>query len=189
MKRLLFLLLFIFSINVVFAFGQKNQILPDKLWQEVDDSALQQRLPERLVIPNVYRTFTLDKTALKGLLRQAPMEFTEAAKGNSPIITLPMPDGKLARFLLQESPIFEPALAAKFPEIKTYRGQGIDDPTATARFDFTPTGFHSMILSSSGTIYVDPYAVGDTRNYISYLKTDVERTGEFSCNVKKLFNK
>ncbi len=184
MKRLVFLLFFIFSISAVFAFGQKNQTLPDKLWQEVDDSALQQRLPERLVIPNAYRTFTLDKTALQGLLRKAPMEFTDAARGNLPVITVPMPDGKLARFLLEESPIFEPALAAKFPEIKTYRGQGIDDPTATARFDFMPTGFHSMIISSSGTIYVDPYAVGDTRNYISYLKTDVERTGEFSCSVK-----
>ena len=184
MKRLAFLLFFIFSISVVFASGQKNQALSDNLWQEVDDSALQQRLPERLVIPNAYRTFTLDKTALQVLLRKAPMEFTEATRGNLPIITLPMPDGRLARFLLEESPIFEPALAAKFPDIKTYRGQGIDDPTATARIDFTPTGFHSMIISSSGTIYVDPYAVGDTGNYISYLKTDVERTGEFSCNVK-----
>ncbi len=184
MKRLVFLLLSIFSISVVFAFGQKNQTLPDKLWQEVDDSALQQRLPERLVIPNAYRTFTLDKTALQNLLRRAPMEFTVAAGNNSVVITVPMPDGKPARFQIAESPILEPGLAAKHPEIKTYRGQGIDDPTATARFDFTPNGFHSMIISSSGTIYVDPYAVGDTRNYISYLKTDVERTGEFSCNVR-----
>ncbi|MBA3694205.1 MAG: hypothetical protein H0W77_12340, partial [Acidobacteria bacterium] len=113
MKRFVFLILFIFSINVVFAFGQKNQALPDKLWQEVDDSALQQRLPERLVIPNAYHTFTLDKTAFQNLLREAPMEFTEAARGNSPIITLPMPDGKLARFQIAESPILEPGLAAK----------------------------------------------------------------------------
>ncbi|MDQ3714180.1 MAG: M12 family metallo-peptidase, partial [Acidobacteriota bacterium] len=184
MKRLVFLLLFIFSINVVVAFGQKNQALPDKLWREVDDLVLQQRLPQRVVIPNAYRTFMLDKTALQGLLRKVPMEFTEVARGNSSIITLPMPNGKLARFSVEESPILEPQLAAKFPEIKTYRGRGIDDPAATARFDLTPAGFHSMIISNAGTIYIDPYAVGDTRNYISYLKTDVERTGEFSCDVK-----
>jgi len=185
MKRILFLLLFIFTLNVLFASAQKIQTLPDKVWQEViNDSDLQRRLPDRPFIPNAYRTYTLDKNALQSLLRKAPMEFTDASKGASPVITIPMPDGKLARFLLEESPIFEPALAAKFPEIKTYRGQGIDDPTATARFDFTPTGFHSMILSDSGTVYVDPYAIGDTRNYISYFKTDVEKTGEFTCNFK-----
>jgi len=157
MKRLVFLLLFIFSISVVFALGQKNQALPDKLWQEVDDSALQQRLPERLVIPNTYRTFTLDKTAIQSLLRKAPMEFTDAARNNSPlIITVPMPDGKLARFQIEESPIFEPGLAAKHPESKTYRGQGIDDPTAIARFDFMPTGFHSISHSAAGTRLLEP---------------------------------
>ncbi len=94
MKRLILLLLFIFSISVVFAFGQINQALPDKLWQEVDDSALQQGLAERLVIPTAYRTFTLNKTALQNLLQKAPMEFTAAAGNNSVIITVPMPDGK-----------------------------------------------------------------------------------------------
>ncbi len=185
MKRLVFLLLFIFSISAVFTFGQNNQASPDKFWQEVDDSALQQRLPERVVIPNSYRTFTLNKVALQNSLRAAPMEFTAAAAANdSTIITIPMPDGKLARFRIAESPIFEPGLAAKHPDIKTFRGQGIDDPTATARFDFTPTGFHSIIFSAAGTVLLDPYAKNDTRNYISYFKNDVEKEGEFVCNFK-----
>jgi hypothetical protein len=185
MRRLVFLLLFIFSISVSFANGQKNQTTPAKLWQEVDDSALQQRLPERIIIPNSYRTFALDKTAMQNVLRQAPMEFSDAARNNSSVVvTIPMPDGKLARFSIEESPIFAPELAAKHPEIKTYRGQGIDDPTAIARFDLMPSGFHSIILSASGTILLDPYAKNDTRNYISYFKSDAEKTGEFVCNFK-----
>lgn len=180
MKRLGFLLLFIFSISVSFTVGQKTQTSSGKLWQEVDDSALQQRLPERLIIPNAYRTFSVDKNALQNVLRQAPMEFSDAAKNNSSIITIPMPDGKLSRFLVEESPIVDAALAAKHPEFKTYRGQGIDDPTAVARFDLMPTGFHSIIFTAAGTVMLDPYAKNDTRNYISYFKSDVEKEGQFS---------
>ena len=184
MKRLGFLLLFILSVGVCFSFGQN--IAPEKLWQEFDDSALQQRLPERVIIPNAYRAFKLDKAALQNLLRQAPLEFTDAARGVSPvIITVPMPDGTLSRFRVIESPIFEPGLAAKHPEIKTYSGQGIDDPTATARFDLMPTGFHSIIYSTSGTILLDPYAKNNTTDYISYFKSDVTKEGAFVCDFKE----
>ncbi len=186
MKRLGFLLLFIFSISVVFSFGQKNSIASDKLWQEFDDTALQQRLLDRVIIPNAYRAFKLDKTALQNALRQAPLEFTDAARGVSPvIITIPMPDGTLSRFRVVESPIFEPGLAAQHPEFKTYSGQGIDDPTATARFDLMPTGFHSIIYSTSGTILLDPYAKNNTTDYISYFKNDVTKEDEFVCDFKE----
>ncbi len=185
MKRCVLLLLLISVIGAVSVAAQKNRSSSDSLWQEIDDSALQQRLPERLVIPNVYRTFALDKTALQNVLRSAPMEFTAAAAANNPtVITVPMPDGTFARFQIAESPIFEPGLAARHPEIKTYRGQGIDDPTMTARFDLTPSGFHSQIFSAAGTILLDPYTKNDSRNYISYFKNDVEKEGEFVCNFK-----
>ena len=58
-------------------------------------------------------------------------------------------------------------LAAKFPAIKTYAGQGIDDPTATLRFDVTPQGFHGAVISERGTYYIDPYTPNDLQNYIS----------------------
>lgn len=125
----------------------------------------------------------INKDALTQLLRQAPMEFSEAAKKSKIVITIPMPDGTFGRFSIEESPIMEPTLAAQFPEIKTYQGQGIDDPTATTRFDWTPTGFHAIVLSASGTVYVDPYPKSDI-DYISYYKRDFHREGEvFHCLV------
>lgn len=184
MKRLIFFSLLVFCFNVLFVFGQEKRVSPDKLWQETDVSQMSQKSLNRPINSNKYRNFTLDKKALQNLLDKAPVEFKNAPADNSLVMTLPMPDGTFARFLIEEAPIFEPALAAKHPEIKTYRGKGIDDPTATARFDFTPQGFHSMILSTDGTILIDPSAVGDTDNYLSYSKSDVDEKSGFVCNVK-----
>jgi hypothetical protein len=68
-----------------------------------------------------------------------------------------------------------PGLARQLPSMKTYSGQGIDDPTATVRFDWSPTGFHAIVLSTGETVYIDPYRKGDTRTYISYYKKDLKR--------------
>lgn len=90
---------------------------------------------QRLIVPKAYRTVQLNKVALTQVLNQAPMEFSEKAKNTQVVMTLPMPDGSFARFSIKESPIMEPGLAAQVPEIKTYLRQGIDDRTATTRFD------------------------------------------------------
>lgn len=182
MKRTTSLLFFIFTCGVFFAAGQETAA--DKFWRAADDAALQRALPERVIVPKAYKAFALDQTALRQTLRAAPLEFTEAARNNSAEITIPMPDGSTARFSIEESPVFEAGLAAKYPSIKTFRGRGIDDPTATARFDLMPNGFHAIVFTGKGTILVDPYAVGDTSHYISYFKTDAERSGEFVCEVK-----
>ncbi len=149
----------------------------DGLWSTIAESTISDQ-GERRIVPQIYRTVALNLEALKQLLKQTPMEFTEAARNSEVIISLPMPDGTFSRFRVEESPIMEVGLAAKFPELKTYRAQGIDDPTATMRFDLTPAGFHAMVLSTHDTIYVDPYSTADTRNYISYYKQNLKREGE-----------
>jgi hypothetical protein len=95
-------------------------------------------------------------------------------------LSLPLPDETFQQFRIEESPIMEPALAARFPEIKTYKGQGIDDPTAITRFDVTPAGFHGMVLSSEGTVLIEPLAEGDITNYIAYFQKDVA-VNSFEC--------
>ena len=138
---------------------QDGKASPDGLWQDVAENSLQtgsSDQTQREVVLKAYRTVRLQKSALMNLLAHAPLEFTAAAKTNPVELTLPLPDGKFGRFRIVESPMLEPDFAAQFPEIKTYSGQGIDDPTATTRFDLTIRGLHAIILSSEGTIFVAP---------------------------------
>ena len=167
-------------------FGQAVRQPDAKMWQSVKERSLD-RTAKRLIVPMAYRTVRLDKAALAQALAGAPMEFTREATENPAIIYLPMPDGTMARFRFEESPIMEPGLAAKFPGFKTYRAQGIDDPTATSRFDWLPTGFHAIILAPSGTVLIDPYAEGNTTDYITYWKRDAANTTQgFECDFVDL---
>lgn len=142
------------------------------IWRDLDALALRDNDLGRRIVPRKYRLLAADMAALDALLAQAPLENSLTAQQAPLVLSLPLPDGSMGRFTLEESPIMAPALAAKFPEIKTYRGFGLDDPNASARFDRTPTGFHGLILSARGTIYIDPHLVGDDSIYVSYYKKD-----------------
>ncbi len=143
----------------------------DGVWQD----ALQKSLnptAQREIVPQKYRTLRLSWSALQTALAAAPLETSISAKSSPVVLTLPLPEGNYARFSVVESPIMAPELAAKYPEIKTYLGQSLDDATASVRFDTTPAGFHAMILSPYGRIFIDPYRRGDTDHYISYRDSD-----------------
>jgi hypothetical protein len=154
------------------------------LWRDVDPSLLAHLALKREIVPQRYRTVAVDSGALLTLLSAAPLENGVPLSQSSAVLTLPMPDGSSQRFRIENSPIMAPALAAKHSGIKTYRGQGVDDPTATARFGWTTAGFHAIVLSGTGTTYIDRYAKGDLLHYISYYKRDYKSDKRFSCLFK-----
>ncbi|MFM9903912.1 MAG: reprolysin-like metallopeptidase [Pyrinomonadaceae bacterium] len=153
----------------------------DGIWNRVDAAGLRKNLVEQVQTPDRFAAFELDKDRLQQLLSKAPEEFSG---GTGIILSLPMPDGKFERFSIEHSLVVEPGLLKKFPELgATYRGQGIDDPTATVRFDLLPSGFHAYILSSTGTVVLDPYTADRPDVYMSYFKSDARKPGDFTCEV------
>jgi hypothetical protein len=133
---------------------------------------------DKVVNPRQFAHFAIKGAAVKAALAKAPREFTAKAATSAVVITLPKPDGTFARFKVVDAPIMDPALAAQFPGIKTYRGQGVDDKSASVRLDYTPLGFHAQVLTNDGqgTWYVDPYQTNVPAkggNYASYYRTDL----------------
>ena len=170
-------------LALIAAFCATARAQSDGIWTAISDSSLRLTESQRQIIPSAYRTFKIDRAALISLLDRSPEEFARTESSNDSVITLPMPDGSLAKFKFEHSLVVEKGLVDKYPELaRTYGAVGIDDPTATARFDLLPSGFHAIVLSRGGTILVDPYAAGDTANYITYDKADAPRGSDFSCD-------
>jgi hypothetical protein len=177
MKKYLLLSLLVFCFTIIL----KSQSV---IWNDIQESQVEQ-IGDRLIIPTSYRVLEFEINNLKNLLESAPEEFTIEASQNPSIVSLPMPDGTFQRFNFWESPTMEAELQAQYPEIRTYTGQGIDDPYATIKFDLTPHGFHAQILSPDGRVFIDPHNKGDIHHYISYYTKDfVKRDGFFECQVE-----
>lgn len=149
-------------------------------WQKVDGNTLIAK-GRRLIVPDKYLVFRVDQNALKDILATAPLEFTSETRDEPIIFELPMPNGRSERFRIEESPMLAPDVAAQFPTWKTFSGQGIDDPTATARFDINANGFHGYVSGPNGTYLVSPYSEFDRDNYVVYYKGDLTAGGAFAC--------
>lgn len=154
----------------------------DGVWHRVAAPSPDLLGAEPWVRPLHYGVFEADLGALSRELSQAPLEDTREAVEGPLLIAIPMPDGDYQAFEIVESPIMEPGLARKFPEIRTYRGQGLDDPAATVRLDLTPQGFHAQILSPGGRVMVDPLNRGDSAHYASYFAEDNVARDDWRCD-------
>ncbi len=90
------------------------------------------------------------------------------------VYTLPDPEGGAQTFLLYETQLMEPDLAAQLPTVRTYVGTGLDDPTAALRLTVAETGLTAQVLSEHGAWYVDPAARGDSDHYVVHRKGSVK---------------
>lgn len=168
MKRLFLLLSFLGGISMCNFSNAQDA----KFWQTVESSELKSS-NMRNWLPNQYQSAILNRDAIQHYLANAPMEYSIPVNQSPLIIELPMPNGEYQHFHLVESSIMESGLAAKYPTIKTYLGQGIEDKTAVMRCDLSVWGFHAFIRAAAGTIFISPYSQESDTEYISFYKHDL----------------
>ncbi len=130
--------------------------------------------------------FNLDVRQVKEVLKGSPMRGKSFNSKTGTIMSFPNEKGEMELFKVFEAPIMHPDLAAKYPDIKSYAGQGIDDPTAIIRFSISPKGLQSMRLSSkSKSVFIEPYSTnGDVYTiYSKDQKTEIPE--KLNCLVGK----
>lgn len=149
-------------------------------WQPVSESEtlLFVKTPSNIEVRES-QYYRLDAPALLSQLAQAPLRDGSGSKSTL-TVSFPGKNGKLEPYAIYEAPVLHPDLGAEHPDIKSYIGVGLQDKTAMIRFSTTVFGFHGMILSTSGTYYIEPYTQ-DKTYYRVYAKKDVYKQHEFIC--------
>jgi hypothetical protein len=148
--------IFILTIRMTHVLGQIDS---SGVWSDVPKpSACASKKKKSL--PARYRTLAVKLPLLRKVLAKAVSEEALSLREVRAIISLPLPDGTFARFRFVESSVMAPELAAQYPDIKSYVGQGVNQPGLSARFDLSPAGFRAYIDSPEGTVYLDPYPGG-----------------------------
>lgn len=136
----------------------------------------------RNTVPQEFKLFTLNPVEFNNLLAAAPQRFTTQS---NTIIEFPTNNGEIQKFRVYEASVLDALLQAQYPTIRSYTAQGIDDPSAIARFSYSDSGLNAMISSANyGTIYIDPYTK-DLNQYISYASNSLpEDSRSFECLVQ-----
>lgn len=115
--------------------------------------------PARATV-EVKHLYQIDINALQEKLTQAPERFS-GLKGVE--IEFPTANGTFEKFTVYESSNFEPELQALYPEIRSYMGRGIDDPTAYLRLSVAPNDVQSMIRRAGvASEFIEPYSADKT---------------------------
>ncbi len=175
-------LIFHSSGNAHHAVVSAAQGSPDGIWLPLANDALS-RKPVNVAAGRRFQSVTLQRSAWQRQLAQAPLENT---KGVRPTVTLPLPDGSFARFAIEDSPNMEAALAARFPEIKSYRAVGLDDPALIARFTWSPRGLYALIATPDTAYSVEPVGSANDGQYISYESKDAVAAGKYDCLTEEV---
>jgi hypothetical protein len=174
------------SSFLLFVLGLSSALMAqNQVWKPVDAADVRSESP-RYIKPLRSRLFELNPGQLLQEFAAAPEEQPAKLRTYGKIIQLPMPDGSTQRFAIASYHMMEPGLRNVWNFAKTFTGQGIDDPTATLKADFTQFGFHYQILSEKGSYYLDPVFHGDDRFYQVYDKADLDprEHSPFICGVE-----
>jgi hypothetical protein len=121
-------------------------------------------------LPLKYSVYTINNLALKKYLMSL-----KAKPGN---IVLPVGgDQQCIEMYVSNSGTMSAGLAAKFPQLVSLKGNGVQDKSATVRLDYDGAALNAEIISGGVPYIIIPWKKGSTIYYLLYRKEDsgVER--------------
>lgn len=114
-----------------------------------------------------YKVYQLDETAIRNFLSNTDTQINHAHT-----LLLPTATGSIQKFYVWETPVMEPGLAAKYPDIQTFTAVMEDNPSVTAKLEYTSNGFSAIIFDGKDINFIAPYSKETSGYYIVYKEQD-----------------
>jgi hypothetical protein len=165
------------SLATAAAHAQVFSILPAPPVEPGAKSSIEGPRPTRGVV------LRIDTAALARSLEGAPAQrFDATLRTYGLAIKLPHPRGGLVDCFVASSPVMQPALAAKFPQIRTYLVQSADGE-ASGRLELSPRGLTAMLRATDGVWMIDPWRSADPDHAVAYWLRDLPDGGDWTCST------
>ena len=160
-----------------------NSLLAQNFWQYKESIKSSIEPSEIISFIDHYKLVELDLEGLRNELKNAPEEFS-GKKGLD--VDFPLANGEIKTFKVFHSSIIEPGLQAKFPEMRNYK-IFTRDGKYSGRIGLTVHGFHGVIQTPEGKLFIDKYSDESLTNYVSYYTKDYQKDMSVlpSCGVTK----
>lgn len=114
-------------------------------------SGIQDFLPNKSVVAKV------SDIDIKNILWSAPYEYQSRAIDSPARLRMMMADGTSLIFGIVRYDMQEPLLAARFNNIRTFKGICLSDKKIRARLDYTVHGMRAVINAPNQHIYIEHY--------------------------------
>lgn len=153
---------YVFTLAIVLigfsVFGQNN------VWQKsTSDGSLNAISIKKLDAKNS-EIYQLNVQAFKQSLANAPLR--DGHHTSNVAISVPNEKGEMESFKILEAPVFDAALSARYPDIKSY--VGMNDAGTRLRMSVSPAGVQTMITyADKSSVFMQP-VTGDSQKYIVY---------------------
>ncbi len=174
--------LFVFSV-----FAQNSS------WKKIESTKDTKIVSELNLDKNKIHVFELNTISLQKSLSPVFLR-SDKSKKQSIIINIPGEDGKVESFKIYEAPVFDPKLAAKYPDIKSYVGISTNNSGTKLRMSVSPQGVQTMIsYLDKPSVFMQPVSK-NSNQYILYSRKDKNIFADkFECKtidaLNETFNK
>ncbi|TQF67917.1 reprolysin-like metallopeptidase [Pseudoalteromonas luteoviolacea] len=130
---------------------------------------------EKLWLTEKHKPFQSSQTGV--FQSQLNSEYLERQLSYKAIqLDVPSPDGSLLRFKLTPYSVMPKVLQSKYPNIKTYIGEQVGNPSVKGTFDYSLNGFYGVYSLNGKTVYIDPVNQQTANmHYQVYYKSAVNR--------------
>ncbi|GAB1857852.1 hypothetical protein MHTCC0001_26890 [Flavobacteriaceae bacterium MHTCC 0001] len=105
-------------------------------------------------------------------------------KGTLNTISIPVKNGDLQQFEIEEHSVFSPSLAAKFPDIKSYKGYATDGSGAKLVMSVSPEGMQTMIsYPDKPDVFMHPVQRGGDSYVVYNRSSKFGDKSRFKCHT------